>query len=170
MAKIDWKKELKHLYLPKSKEFTIVDAPPMKFLMIDCHGDPNKSPEFQDMMGALYTMAYSLKFALKPEGTDFAVPPPEALWWMEGAAFDVQDKSSWDWTLMIMVPDIVTAELCERVRAEAQRKRACRCWPGCGWRRTTRDLRCRFCTSAPTPTRARPLRPCTSSSPSGAMC
>jgi hypothetical protein len=123
MAKIDWKKDLKHLYLPKSKEFTIVDVPAMNFLMIDCHGDPNQSPEFQDMMSALYTMAYSLKFALKPEGTDFAVPPPEGLWWMEGAAFDAQDKSKWDWTLMIMVPDVVTSELFERMRAEAQRKK-----------------------------------------------
>jgi hypothetical protein len=123
MAKIDWKKDLKHLYLPKSKEFALVDVPPMKFLMADGHGDPNKSPEFQDMMSALYTMAYSLKFALKPTGTDFAVPPPEGLWWMEGAEFDMRDKSKWDWTLMIMVPDVVTSELFERVRGEAQRKK-----------------------------------------------
>ena len=123
MAKIDWKKDLKHLYLPKAKEFAIVDVPPMQFLMIDCHGDPNKSPEFQDMMSALYTMAYSLKFAVKPQGTDFAVPPPEALWWMEGVEFDSRDKSKWDWTLMIMVPDVVTPELFERMRAEAQRKK-----------------------------------------------
>jgi len=123
MVRIDWKKELKHLYLPKAKDFTIVEVPPMKFLMVNGHGDPNKSPEFQDAMGALYTMAYTLKFALKPQGTDFAVPPPEALWWMEGAEFDIRDKSKWDWTLMIMMPDVVTPELFERMRAEAQRKK-----------------------------------------------
>ena len=123
MAKFDWKKDLKHLYLPKTKEFAFVDVPPMQFLMVNGHGDPNKSPEFQDAMGALYTMAYTVKFALKPHGTDFAVPPPEALWWMEGAEFDMRDKSKWDWTLMIMVPDVVTPEPFEQMRAEAQRKK-----------------------------------------------
>jgi hypothetical protein len=123
VAKMDWKKDLKHLYMPKSKEFVFVDVPPMKFLMVDCHGDPNTSPEFQDVMSALYTMAYSLKFALKAEGSDFAVAPPEGLWWMQGAEFDPQAKSEWDWTLMIMVPDVVTTELFERMRAEAQRKK-----------------------------------------------
>jgi len=123
MAKFDWKVDLKHLYLPKAKEFTLVDVPPMKFLMVDGHGDPNTSLEFQEVMGALYTMAYTLKFALKAQGSDFAVAPPEGLWWMEGAEFDMRDKSKWDWTLMIMVPDVVTTELFERMRAEAQRKK-----------------------------------------------
>lgn len=95
----------------------------MQFLMVNGHGDPNTSVEFQDVMSALYTMAYSLKFALKATGTDFAVAPPEGLWWMEGAEFDLRDKNKWDWTLMIMVPDAVTPELFERVRAEAQRKK-----------------------------------------------
>lgn len=95
----------------------------MQFLMVNGHGDPNTSVEFQDVMGALYTMAYGLKFALKATGTDFAVAPPEGLWWMEGTEFDMRDKNKWDWTLMIMVPDAVTPELFERVRAEAQRKK-----------------------------------------------
>jgi len=123
MAKLDWKKDLKHLYLPKAKEFTLVDVPPMRFLMVDSHGDPNTSPEFQEVMGALYTIAYTLKFALKAQGSDFAVAPPEGLWWMEGATFDPTAKSEWDWTLMIMVPDAVTPELFEQMRAEAQRKK-----------------------------------------------
>jgi hypothetical protein len=35
MDKVDFKETLKHLYRPSSKEFTIVDVPEMKFLMID---------------------------------------------------------------------------------------------------------------------------------------
>lgn len=123
MAKIDWRRDLKYLYLAKPKEFAVVDVPLMRFLMIDGHGDPNSAPQFQEMMGALYTMAYGLKFALRAQGADFAVPPPEALWGGAGATLDLQDKSGWDWTLMIMVPDIVTTEWFERVRAEAQRKK-----------------------------------------------
>ena len=64
MAKIDLKKQLSNLYKASADRPALVDVPPMKFLMVDCHGDPNTAPEFQDVMSALYTMAYSLKFAL----------------------------------------------------------------------------------------------------------
>ena len=41
MDKIDFKKELKHLYNPSSREFSTVEVPEMQFLMVDGHGDPN---------------------------------------------------------------------------------------------------------------------------------
>ena len=47
MAKVDLKKELKQLYFPSAKEVTVVDVPPMNFLMIDGRGDPNTAPEFK---------------------------------------------------------------------------------------------------------------------------
>jgi hypothetical protein len=40
MPKIDFRKELKHLYRPSTKDFVVVDVPSMQFLMIDGHGDP----------------------------------------------------------------------------------------------------------------------------------
>lgn len=66
MPGIDFKKELAHLYNPSSKQISIVDVPPMQFLMIDGHGDPN-APAFAEAMSALYPMAYGVKFALKPQ-------------------------------------------------------------------------------------------------------
>ncbi|KUK55970.1 MAG: Uncharacterized protein XD79_0356 [Atribacteria bacterium 34_128] len=48
MRKIDFKKELKHLYNPP-KEVVLVDVPEMNFLMIDGTGDPNTSPEYKDI-------------------------------------------------------------------------------------------------------------------------
>ena len=65
MAKIDFKRELKHLYRPSAKEFQVVDVPPMNFLMIDGHGDPNKAQEYADAVEALYALAYRLKFMSK---------------------------------------------------------------------------------------------------------
>ena len=53
MKKIDYKKELKHLYMPSTGSIKIVDVPEMSFLMIDGHGDPNTSQEDSDAIKAL---------------------------------------------------------------------------------------------------------------------
>ena len=124
MAKRDFKKELKHLYGPSKKEFSVVDVPPMNFLMIDGYGDPNDNPDFQEGMEALYGMAYTIKFALKPQGIEFVVPPPEGLWWMEDMSeFSLETKDRWQWTLMIMQPDEVTQEIVAASQGELARKK-----------------------------------------------
>lgn len=114
MSKVDFKKELKHLYQPSRKTFQVVDVPPMEFLMIDGHGDPNTSMDYQQAIEALYAVAYKIKFISKKEaGKDYVVPPLEGLWWAEDMdVFTVSlDKSAWDWTMMIMTPDWVTEEM-----------------------------------------------------------
>ena len=77
MEKIDYKKELKHLFKPSTKQVEIVDVPQMKFLMIDGKGDPNSSPEYKDAIEALYSLSYALKFMVKKGdlGIDFGVLP-----------------------------------------------------------------------------------------------
>ena len=124
MTKLDYKKDLKHLYFPPQGKFTVVDVPSMNFLMIDGHGDPNHSLQYQQVMEALYSMAYSLKFALKPQGVEYSVAPLEGLWWMEDMReFSMLTKDRWDWRMMIMQPQPVTAELVARMTAEVQRKK-----------------------------------------------
>ncbi len=107
MPKTDFKKELKHLYNPSSKDFSIVDVPPMQFLMVDGKGDPNSAPAYQQAVESLYAVAYKLKFLSKTTlDHDYVVPPLEGLWWAEDmTTFTTQlDKSAWLWTMMIMVP------------------------------------------------------------------
>ena len=124
MPRIDFKRELKHLYSPRKGKLGIVDVPQMAFLMIDGHGDPNTSTDYQEVLNALYAMAYTLKFAVKALGNDFSVMPLEGLWWMEGmSAFSLENKDRWDWTMMIMQPEWVTAELVETARQEVARKK-----------------------------------------------
>lgn len=124
MSKIDLRKDLKHLYNPSRKDVTVVDVPPMSFLMIDGQGDPNTSPAYQQAMEALYATSYALKFALKPQGVDYVVMPPEGLWWTDDMArLDLEAKGRWQWTVMIMQPKWVTADLVERVRQEVARKK-----------------------------------------------
>jgi hypothetical protein len=116
MPKIDFKKELKHLYNPP-KTFVIVDVPEMGFLMIDGHGDPNKAQAYRNAVEALYAVAYKLKFGSKKElDQDYVVPPLEGLWWAEDMdTFTVnRDKSTWDWTMMIMQPQWITQDMVEQ--------------------------------------------------------
>ena len=118
--------ELKHLYMPSKKDFQIVDVPPMQFLMIDGHGDPNVAQEYQNALEALYPVAYKIKFMSKKElGKDYVVPLLEGLWWAQDMdTFTVnRDKSTWDWTMMIMQPEWITEDRFQNALAivEAQK-------------------------------------------------
>jgi len=112
MAKIDLKKELRQLYGQSPKAPSIVDVPPLNFMMIDGTGDPNESQAFKDAISALYSAAFTLKFAIKKaRGIDYAVMPTEGLWWTERLEdFNIEDATNWLWTIMIMQPDFVTAD------------------------------------------------------------
>lgn len=122
--KVDFKKEL-GCYHARLRQFRIVDVPDLRYLMIDGHGDPNTSPAFADAVAALYPVAYKLKFASKKElGRDYAVMPLEGLWWADDmdAFTAVRDKSRWEWTLLMMIPDWLTRDMTAGAIEEAGRK------------------------------------------------
>ena len=127
MAQTDLKKELKHLYHPSKKDFSVVEVPSMQFLLIDGHGDPNTAQEYKDAVEALYAVAYKLKFMSKKEkkGADYVVPPLEGLWWAEDMeTFATQrDKTAWDWTMMIMQPEWVTQDMFEKAVKQVEKKK-----------------------------------------------
>ena len=122
--KIDLKKTLDS-YRARTGEFRILDVPPLQYLMIDGHGDPNTAPEYTAAVEAIYPLAYTLKFASKQLGRDFTVMPLEGLWWADDAAAftTARDKSAWHWTLMILQPDWITAELFETAVAKVASKK-----------------------------------------------
>ncbi len=118
MEKLDFKKQLKHLYKPSPKEVVMVDVPAMKFLMIDGQGDPNNSKTYSDAVEALYSVSYPLKFAVKKGemAIDYGVMPLEGLWWADDmTVFTGDDKSQWKWTMMMMQPDFITSQLVEEI-------------------------------------------------------
>lgn len=121
MSKIDFKKELKHLYQPSKADFVVVDVPEMSFLKIDGHGDPNSAPEYSQAVEALYAVAYKIKFLSKKDGRDYVVPPLEGLWWAEDmdSFSSARDKSQWDWTMMIMTPDWIAGDMVETAKEVA---------------------------------------------------
>jgi len=114
MEKIDFKKELKHLYKPSAKKVEIVDVPEMNFLMIDGEGDPNSAPAYKNAIETLYPVSYTLKFMVKRGelAVDYGVMPLEGLWWADDmSTFSVENKDDWKWTMMIMQPPLITGEM-----------------------------------------------------------
>jgi hypothetical protein len=101
MAKIDLKKEYKHLYGPSAKQVVEVDVPSFNFLMIDGMGDPNTSPEYAQAVEALFSVSYKAKFMIKKgaDAIDYAVMPLEGLWWADDmSAFTSNDPRIRSWT------------------------------------------------------------------------
>ncbi len=122
MTKIDFKKTLKYLYNPP-KRFETVKVPAMQFIMVDGHGDPNTAQAYQEAVEALYAVAYKMKFISKKSlEKDYTVPPLEGLWWAEDmATFTTRQKSAWEWTMMIMTPDWITAEIFAEAVAQVRK-------------------------------------------------
>lgn len=113
--KIDLKKTLDS-YQARQGQFRILDVPELTYLMVDGHGDPNSAPAFTQALESLYPVAYALKFASRRElDRDYVVPPLEGLWWAEDpeAFTTARDKSLWDWTLLLMVPDWIERAIVE---------------------------------------------------------
>jgi len=111
MAKIDLKKEMKQLYTA-GKEPAIVTVPEMTFIAYDGQGDPNTSKEFQDSMGVIFGLAYTIKFMCKEIDKDFVVMPLEGLWWTDDMSdFSVANKEKWKWTVMIALQNYIDIEI-----------------------------------------------------------
>ena len=119
MDKLDLRKQYKHLYLPSSKQVTVVEVPAFQFAMIDGAiepgHEPGNSPSFQQALEALYGIAYTLKFMSKlreENSVDYTVMALEGLWWVEDGEFDITNPGNWYWTAMILQPEHITQEMC----------------------------------------------------------
>jgi hypothetical protein len=126
MEKIDFKKEMKHLYQPSAQEVVQVLVPPMNYLMVDGEGDPNTSKEYSDAIETLFGVSYAVKFVVKkgPLAVDYGVMPLEGLWWADDMTnFSTDNKSSWKWTMMIMQPDLVRAEMINNAISDLRKKK-----------------------------------------------
>jgi hypothetical protein len=121
---VDLKRRLPELYRAGT-EPTLVEVPELPFLMIDGTGDPNTAVAYASAVQAIYSVAYTLRFALKrgPLALDAVVMPLEGLWWAPDMSRFTADRDAWQWTLMIAEPDQVTEDLVAAARAEVARKK-----------------------------------------------
>ncbi|TCS17400.1 GyrI-like domain-containing protein [Caulobacter sp. BK020] len=123
MEKLDLKQSRKPLFTAPAGRFVTIDAPPVSYLMVDGHGDPNTAPAYRFAVESLYATAYTIKFACKADGRDFVVPPLEGLWSAaDPESFSARRKDQWDWTMMIMLPDEVTEDVFQAARTRAREK------------------------------------------------
>ena len=125
MGKIDFKKKFKNLYTASAKKPTIIEVPPMNFLMIDGRGAP-QAQSFQKAIQTLYGMSFTAKFMLKEDVTtpDYVVPPLEGLWCTaDMVEFDLNKKDEWKWTLMIMQPEWFSQDVYEQTREALKKKK-----------------------------------------------
>jgi hypothetical protein len=130
MQTLDLKKELKHLYQPSAKKIELLDVPRMQFAMIEGSIEkgegPGTSPGFAEATNALYGISYTLKFMLKQRKenpVDYPVMALEGFWWVEDGLFDINVKDNWYYTLMILQPEIITAEIFTEGLTQVRKKR-----------------------------------------------
>ena len=126
MPKTDFKKEYKDLFSARLGKIEVIEVPALNYIKIDGKGDPNESESFQQSTEALYSLSYTLRSMLKkgPEALEYSVLPLEGLWWAgDGNRFSPEDKDAWQWTLMIMQPDLVTTDMVEEARSQVAKKK-----------------------------------------------
>jgi hypothetical protein len=130
MLKLDLRKELKTLYAPSAKKVEIVEVPRFQFAMIDGMIEkgqaPGTSPAFQEAMMALYGISYTLKFTAKlrkENPVDYPVMALEGLWWVEDGNFDINIKDNWHYTVIMLQPDFISAEMFAEGIEQVRRKR-----------------------------------------------
>ena len=114
MDKLDYTKDLKQLYQPSARAVVQVVVPRLNYLMLDGRGDPNTSPAYQHAVETLFALSYTIKFLVKKGllAVDYRVMPLEGLWWADDmASFATQDKANWQWTAMVVQPDLVPPDL-----------------------------------------------------------
>src|SRR5678815_6027710 len=114
-TKLDMKRDLTPLYAP-STDPVLVEVPPLRYLTIDGvipegNTGPGTDPDFQEAIGALYGVTYTLKFESKASGRDFVVMPLEGLFWADGTEdAPPLGASPMRWTLMIVQPPWITQD------------------------------------------------------------
>ena len=126
---MDYKKEYKDLYLPKTKPM-IINIPEMCFVAVEGKGDPNdKSGEYKKAIEILYSVQYTIKMSKmgnnKLDGFfDYVVPPLEGFWWIDDNEwFFSSDKSKYNWISIIRLPEFVDKEIFKWACNEATKKK-----------------------------------------------
>ena len=124
---IDYKKEYKDLYLPKTTPM-IVDVGEIQFVAVEGKGNPNDEiGEYQKAIEILYGIQYTIKMSKKgnfiPDGYfDYVVPPLEGFWWLENGE-DFSSKSRYNWISLIRLPEFVDEKVFEWACNEVSKKK-----------------------------------------------
>ncbi|MGX5817646.1 GyrI-like domain-containing protein [Chitinophaga lutea] len=130
MEKLDLSKQYKSYYTAKSTP-AVLEFGPVHYISIAGAGDPS-GDEFAARVGALYAVAYTIKFMAKTIGRDFTVPKLEGLWWFDATQFPGLTmpeaptrvpRSAWSYRLLLRLPDFITKQQAkDAAKAAADKK------------------------------------------------
>ena len=105
------------LDVPRAGHPRIVTVPRRTYLTLSGRGlattgEPAAQADLQAAIAALYSLAFTMKFARKRKGGDLDISPIEADWWVP----DMPDPrgatpSQWRWQLFLPVPGVTLREL-----------------------------------------------------------
>ncbi len=106
-TKVDVYRQFRSEYITPKKP-SLVEVKPARYLAFTGRGEPG-GPAFQAATGALYNVAFTVKMARKFAGQDYTVCKLEGLWWADDPeqCFANQPRETWNWKLMIRVPNFV---------------------------------------------------------------
>jgi len=100
------------------KEPVLIHVGAAKYLTADGVGAPG-GEKFQEAVGALYSMAFTMKMAKKFAGQDYKVCHLEGLWW----GFEqMEAQDQWRWKLLMRVPDFICDRMLKATAARLKEK------------------------------------------------
>lgn len=119
--KKEWRKQEKHIYLPKNvPEF--LEIPPLSYFTIKGKGNPNDKV-FGEYITVLYSLAYAVRMSYKWDNApkdyyEYTVYPLEGVWDIADKSKYVPgiiDKDNLAYELMIRQPSFVTEDLANEI-------------------------------------------------------
>jgi hypothetical protein len=128
--KLDWKKDDKQFYLPKTIPIEI-KIPALKFFSIEGSGNPNDD-FFAEYIGVLYSLSYVIKMSPKAsfapkDYVEYTVYPLEGIWDLKEEAktktMTHLDKNDLVFNLMIRQPDFVTKDYANDIIERTKKKK-----------------------------------------------
>ncbi len=90
--------------MPKNRP-EIVNVPKANYIAVRGKGDPNNPDgEYQQAIGILYAVAYTLKMSYKTDYKirgffEYVVPPLEGFWWQDGLDGVDYAKKDFEWAV-----------------------------------------------------------------------
>lgn len=124
----DYDAFLKASYLGAKPRVQELCIPAVRALAVNGN-EPPGTKQYQDAIGVLYGIAYSLKMGLKfgsltgpADYFDYRVGALETAWWSVGEQFDISNPETLRWQAFLIVPAFVTAQLVDAARALAKAK------------------------------------------------
>ncbi len=100
------------------KQPVVIQVGAAKYLTAEGVGAPG-GEKFQEAIGALYSMAWTMKMTKKFAGQDYKVCGLEGLWW--GCEL-MLPQDEWRWKLLIRVPDFISARDLKETAAALKKK------------------------------------------------